>query len=236
MKIAICDDSIEDVIKVQALLKAHNAFADSEIDTYTSSKDVLDDINKGKKIDIAFLDVDMPYMNGLELGKELRKTQEKLIIVFVSAYSRYAVRAFDCEAFSYLMKPIDNENEATSVLDRLYEKYVKQTRFHTVRINTEYRRLSIPDIRYVECCNKHIIYHMEDGICETTERLSDVYDVLKDYGFYQAHQGYIINFDKISRFVKYSVILDDGKELPVSMRRKTDMMLAYSKYAEVHYR
>ncbi len=236
MKIAICDDISLDAEKVRSLLTGHASFNESEIDIYTSSKSMLESINGGKTYDIAFLDVDMPYINGLELGKELRKIQEKIIIVFVSAYSRYAVRAFDCEAFSYLMKPIEDETEANSVLDRLYEKYVKYTRYHTVKINTEYRRLSIPDIRYVECCNKHVIYHMEDGVCETTERISDVYAVLKDYGFYLAHQGYIVNFDKIARFVKYSIVLDDGKVLPMSMRRKSEMMLAYSKYAEVHYR
>lgn len=235
MKIAICDDSIADAEKVRLLLEGHNAFKDSKIAIYTESKALLESAD-AEKFDIAFLDVDMPYMNGLELGKELKRKYERMVIVFVSAYSKYAVRAFDCEAFSYLLKPIESETEAIAVLDRLYEKYIKYTRYHTVKINTEYRRLFIPDIRYVECCNKHVIYHLENGVCETTERISDVYEVLKDYGFYQAHQGYIINFDKIAQFVKYSVVLDDGKVLPLSMRRKTDMMLAYSKYAEVHYR
>ncbi len=236
MRIAICDDVREDAIKVKKLLEEHCFFKESEVVVFTSSKDMMCEINANESFDIAFLDVDMPYMNGLELGKELRRRNEKMLIVFVSAYSRYAVRAFDCEAFSYLLKPIENEKEATDVLDRLYEKYIKHTRYHTVKINTEYRRLSIPDIRYVECCNKHIIYHMEDGICETTERLSDVYAILKDYGFYQAHQGYLVNFDKIARFVKYTIVLDDGRVLPMSMRRKAEVMLAYSKYAEVHYR
>ena len=156
--------------------------------------------------------------------------------MFVSAYPQYAIRAFDCEAFSYLVKPVETDGESNGVLERLYEKYVKYNRYHTVRINTEYRRIPIPDIKYVECCNRHCIYHLENGRCETTEKLSDVLDILKDYGFYQAHQGYIVNFDKISHFSKNSVFHDDGKEIPLSQRRKTETMLAYSKYAEVHYR
>lgn len=233
MRIVVCDDIPEDGRKVSELLRQHDRFKDSDISLYTAAKDLLED---STPCDIAFLDVDMPYMNGLELGKELRRRLENILIVFVSAYSKYAIRAFDCEAFSYLMKPLEQEGEAKEVLDRLYEKYVKYTKYHTVKINTEYKRISIPNIRYVECCNKHVIYHMEDGIWETTERLSEVYEVLKDYGFYQIHQGYIVNFDKIGEFVKYTVVLDDGKVLPLSARRKTDIMLAYSKYAEVHYR
>ncbi len=236
MKIAICDDIKLHADKVEALLRKHEKYKDSNIKSYTDSKAFLNEVNGGESYDIAFLDVDMPCINGLELGKQLRDKIEKILIVFVSAYPQYAIRAFDCEAFSYLMKPIENEPEAKAVLDRLYEKYIKFTRYHTVRINTEYRRISIPDIKYVECCNRHVIYHLENDSCETTESLSEVYAVLKEYGFYQAHQGYIVNFDKISRFSKNSVILDDGREIPLSLRRKTEMMIAYSKYAEVHYR
>ncbi len=226
MKIVICDDSQIDVKHAKELLMSSIYFRESDISTYTSSKNLMSDIDKGKVFDIAFLDVDMPYMNGLELGLELRKRNDKIIIIFISAYPEYAISAFNCEAFSYLTKPIHNNQETNDVLFRLHQKYKKVFTSHAVRINTEYRNLLISDIVYVECCKKHIIYHLENGLCQTTETLSQVYDVLKDYGFYQAHQGYIVNFDKIAMFVKYTIILKNGKILPVSKRRKTDMMLS----------
>lgn len=236
MKIAICDDCLSDAENINSLLCSHNKYKSSDIDIYTESRELLIASKGGKKYDIAFLDVDMPSMNGLELGNELRQANRAMLIVFVSAYSKYAVRAFDCEAFSYLIKPVENNNQTFSVLERLFEKYTKHTCYHTIRINTEYKRILIYDIRYVEYYNKHVIYHMEKGSYETKESLQEVYAILKDYGFYQIHQGYLVNFDKIAEFSKYDVILDDGKILPMSMRRKTDVMLAYSDYAEVHYR
>lgn len=236
MKIAICDDCLCDAEELKALLRSHNKYKNGDIDVYTKSKELLSVTENDKSYDIVFLDVDMPGLNGLELGCELRKNNRTMLIVFVSAYSKYAVRAFDCEAFSYLIKPVASNNKTLSILDRLFEKYIKHTCYHTIKINTEYKRILIYDIRYVEYYNKHVVYHMENGTYETKESLSEVYEVLKDYGFYQIHQGYIVNFDKIAEFAKYDVILDDGKILPMSMRRKTDVMLAYSDYAEVHYR
>lgn len=235
MKIAICDDYLNDANKVKDLIVSHPYFCNADIKLYTSSKELLTNVEKGGRFDIAFLDVDMPQINGLELGMELRKNLDKIIIVFISAYSEYAISAFNCEAFSYLTKPIMRSEETDAVLHRLYIKYQKVFSYLSIRVNTEYKKISIPDIIYIECFKKHVIYHTEKGVHETTENLSDVYNKLKNFGFYQAHQGYIVNFDKIASFDKYTIILNNGKILPVSRRRKINMMLAYSKYAEVHY-
>ncbi len=136
MRIAICDDTVSHAERVEALLKSHEKYADSETVIYTESKALLDAVSSGECFDIAFLDVDMPYINGPEPRKQLRDKSERILIVFVSTYPQYAIRAFDCKAFSYFMKPIENHPEAISVLDRLCEKYVKFTYYRTVRINT----------------------------------------------------------------------------------------------------
>ncbi len=235
MKIVICDDCSKDIDIAKEIILSQGLFCHADIKTYTSGKELLADVHRGEEFDIAFLDVDMPQINGLELGMELRRLFEKIIIVFISAYPEYAISAFNCEAFSYLTKPLKRSEETDDVLKRLYIKFQKNFAYLSVKINTEYRRISIPDIIYVECYKRHIIYHTEKGSCETTETLSDVYEKLKDYGFYQAHQGYIVNFDKVALFDKYTVVMSNGKVLPLSRRRKIDMMLAYSEYAEVHY-
>ncbi len=236
MDVIICDDFSSDVNKTKALISAHPGFKESNITTFTSSRALLDYVSEGKNIDIAFLDVDMPCLNGLELGTVLRERYEKIIIVFISAYPQYAISAFKCEAFSYLTKPLERDTEIDEVLCRVHEKYIKLFSYHHIKERTGPRKICIMDVLYIEYYKRHVVYHMKNERCETNENMEEVYDLFKDYGFYRAHKGYIVNLDKVMRFDKSSVVLINGQMLPISRRRKTDMMEAFAEYAEEHYR
>lgn len=72
---------------------------------------------KDNPVDIAFLDVEMPVMNGIELARELKKLNENILIVFATAFTQYALDAFGVEAIAYLLKPYSAE-EVEHVLDR----------------------------------------------------------------------------------------------------------------------
>jgi two-component SAPR family response regulator len=65
---------------------------------------------KNNSIDVAFLDIEMPEMNGIELAKELKKIDINIQIVFVTGYDQYALNAFDVDAIGYLLKPYNKES------------------------------------------------------------------------------------------------------------------------------
>jgi DNA-binding LytR/AlgR family response regulator len=93
-------------------------------------------------------------------------------------------------------------------------------------------KIPINDIYYIECCRKHVIYHLKNKTIETVDKLSSAYNALSDFGFYQIHQGYIINFDKVYEFKDYSVVLEDKRTVMMSVRKKREVLLAYAKYTE----
>lgn len=229
MKIAICDDNESDVLRTKTLLSDHPFIKHSIIDTYTSGSELLETIQNSKKYDAFFLDIDMPGINGLELGKKLKELLPKSYIVFITSYPQYSIDAFDCEAFHYLLKPINIE-KAISILTRLVKKYQSENRYYIIKVKNENYRIPIKDIYYIECCRKHIIYHLKDKTYETIGRISKVHLDLESYGFVQIHQGYIVNMDKISQFDKYWVILSNGQKVMISVRRKSDVLLTYAKY------
>lgn len=233
MKIAICDDSKSDIIVIKNILLSHPLVQSSEIETYTSSQNLLNSIHKDVHYDIAFLDVDIPNINGLDLGKIIKNKYPTTEIVFITNYPQYAIDAYDCEAFHYLLKPVDTK-KAMQVIQRLIKKQQEQNKYYKIKIRTEYIRIPIKDIYFIECCKKHIIYHLKDKSYETAcGKFSDVCNDLKEYGFYQVHQGYIVNMDKIHHFDKYSVILDDNRDIMMSVRKRTEVLSAYAKYIEV---
>ncbi len=79
-----------------------------------------------QKVDIAFLDIEMPEMSGLELAEQLMEIDPYISVIFVTAYDKYALEAFRAHAIGYLLKPLDN-NELTEQLDSLYRRLGQRT-------------------------------------------------------------------------------------------------------------
>lgn len=230
IKIAICDDSLRDATSLENLCKSCNLKYDIKIHTFTDTKLFLTAHQKNL-YDIVFLDIEMPNHSGIELGKQLRKMNEKTIIIFSTSYPQYAIEGYDCEAFQYLLKPISQE-KLEDTLNRAANKISVSRQYHSIKIHNIVRRIPISEIYFIEYCRKHVIYHMKNEQIETTGRFSDVIQDLQEYGFYQIHQGYIVNFDKIKDIREYSVILEDNRTVMISVRKKKEVVLAYTKYVE----
>ncbi len=231
MKIAICDDSLADAKHLYEICSQSPILPDSVIDIFTSSAELLNKYeNNTADFDILFLDVEMPELNGITLGKKIKSLSKNTIIVFTTGYPQFAIEAFDCEALHYILKPCTKE-KVFSVLEKAFCKYQIQHQYHIVKVRNQTYRIPIRDIYYIECCKKHVIYHLKDRTVETVAKLSSAYEALSDLGFYQVHQGYIVNFDKVFEFKDFSVVLDDKRTVMMSVRKKNEVLMAYAKYA-----
>lgn len=230
IKIAICDDSLHDATSLEKLCKVCDTLYEYKIHTFTDTNLFLTAHQKSC-YDIVFLDIEMPNQSGIELGKQLRSINEKTIIIFSTSYPQYAIEGYDCEAFRYLLKPISKE-KLEYTLNLATNKISISHQYYSIKIHNIVRRIPISDIYFIEYCQKHIIYHMKNEQIETTGRFSDVIQDLQKYGFYQIHQGYIVNLDKIKDIREYSVILEDNRAVMISVRKKKEVVLAYTKYVE----
>ena len=230
IRIAICDDSEKDANSLKLFCKGSNIVDKLDITVFNNGFDLLKS-HSLNKFDILFLDVDMPEIDGISMGKEIRKTDHNSIIIFVTAYPEYAIVGYECEAFFYLLKP-SSISKIESVLKRAIEKIGLSHKTHAIKIQNKTIALPITSINYIECCKRHIIYHTDSGDYTTTEKLSSVYESLNKYGFYQVHQGYIVNFSKVKDFDGYTVILKNNCKVLISVRKKREVLLAYSRYVE----
>lgn len=230
INIGICDDVQKDCLYLKALCQ-HCQLTDTiKVETYLDGISLISAINK-KKFDIIFLDIDMPEYNGISIGKQIREFNKNTIIIFCTSYPQYAIEAYDCEAFYYILKPCSQE-KMQQVLTRAVKKLGLLHTYHTIKKQNKSLKLPISEIYYIEYCQKHILYHTYDKEYETTGKLSDVYDELRKYGFFQVHQGYIVNLAKVQDFKGYTAIMENGQEVLISVRKKRDVLLAYAKYVE----
>lgn len=184
--------------------------------------EVVEIMRHRSDIDIIFLDINMPDVNGMDLAKSLPPV--KPAIVFTTAYSEYAVEGFKVDAMGYLLKPFSFDEFAETVnrvclrcqstgpasgpqVDR--HLFVKQDQGMV--------KLSLSDIVMVKGLSEYIQIFTNRAKRPVTTLMSmrRMEELLPDSGFMRVHRSYIINLDKIDS-VKYGkVILDDGSEIPI---------------------
>lgn len=128
IKIAIVDDdeNILNLVKkyVEQELELKNG---NEILTFTNAKEFLQILQQGYEFDVLISDIEMPEMNGIELGKKVNQLCNQTYIIFLTSYSQYAAESYMIDAYQYIMKE-DLENRLPVVLKRLITRIKKEKR------------------------------------------------------------------------------------------------------------
>ena len=115
MKILLVDDEQLQLLRLESACK--KVLPDGEFLTYTNPAQAIEE-NQDNMIDLAFLDIEMPKINGIQLAKRLKKTNPKIKVIFVTAYNEYALEAFRIHASGYITKPV-NENKIKEEIESL---------------------------------------------------------------------------------------------------------------------
>lgn len=174
-------------------------------------------------IDLIFLDVQMPDITGTQLARSLKKRQP--MIIFTTAYSKYAVEGFNLNAVDYLLKPFDfnrfleSVNRATE-----YKTIIGKTTIpeqdSAIFVKSDYQnvRISTRDIIYIEGLDDYIRIHVVNGkSIYTLMSLKSILDKLNticENDFIRIHRSYIVSVNKIKRIYNQMVLVND-KELPI---------------------
>ena len=156
------------------------------------------------KTDVVFLDINMPELDGMSLGKILAKLDNELKIVFITAYRDYAPEAFEIKAFDYLLKPY-SEKRINELLDNLTKakesehiKDIGQLNKITVTSDDKMYVISIDDIYYIEAGEKESTVYAKDQSYISKIKISKWEEILPPWKFYRTHRSYIVNLDKIT--------------------------------------
>jgi len=187
------------------------------------------------KPDLLFLDVQMPKLNGFEV---LELVESDLVVIFITAYEQYAVKAFEVHAVDYLLKPFSRERfdealtRAKEKLERReyppQQEIISSARpkgetIERVLVRDGSRVFVIPaeKIDYVEAQDDYIAIRSEGKTHLKKQRLSDLQALLDPKRFVRVHRSYILNIDRIARLELYAkdsrmAILKDGTQLQVS--------------------
>ncbi len=198
---------------------------------------------------LVFLDVEMPHLNGFDLLKKLEPV--KFETIFVTAYSHYAVEAFEHNATGYITKPIKSDKLVAAVstaVKRIEEKNINKNLFSLLEQNTKQAApdkiplstsnglifVKLADILYCESSGNYTNFYLGgDKKIMVSRQLGEYEKLLPEACFTRIHDKYIINLSFIREYIKGSggdVVLENGKELPVASRRKEEFLARFEKW------
>lgn len=231
MKIAVCDDDKQWTEEICRMLRAWGGRRDVRLSLFccTNGDDLLD-AHKRECMDLIFLDVVMPLLNGIETAKELRRRDTSVPIVFLSSSKEFAVESYEVKAFSYLLKPLDNA-KLDRVLDDLFENPLLADRSFTAQTADGFCKIPIANVCYLEAQNKRVLVHLADGrTVEIRKRFSECLSVFsEDKGFYCCHRSYIVNLNYVEEFTKTGLITTGRSAVPISRNK-------YAAFKEAYFR
>jgi two-component system LytT family response regulator len=184
--------------------------------------------------DLVFLDVQMPECDGFEVLKILKGDESLPVIVFVTAYDEYALRAFDTGALDYLLKPFDDARFHLA-MQRAKQKIAAQesvlpqeTPRLTVRSAGQVAYVRIPDIDWVEAADYYVCLHVGLKSHLLRKSMAELEQELDPQIFCRIHRSTIVNLRRVQSLEvdeagEYEVILDGGRKLRLSRRFRKDL-------------
>jgi len=251
-KTIIIDDELNCVEVLEILIKQN--FNDLEIvEKFTSSKKALEYLQQNQ-VDLVFLDIQMPFLTGIDLLQKLDK--HNFQVIFTTAFDQYAINAIKLSALDYLLKPIDEDLLTNAIikfrkhkgqfdiqqqLNNLLQQYQLPSQVATPQAPTNQKIvIALQDkilfydpqeIIYCQSNDNYTSIMMKNGekvLASKTIRHFE--DILSPLGFIRPHQSYIINSKYIEQYSKKDggyLIMIDGTSIPVSRHRKEEILMMF---------
>lgn len=203
------------------------------IEVVATCKSAIEAFNEvsTKKIDLIFLDINMPEISGLSFAKSINKN---IKIIFTTAYREYAVDGFDLQAVDYLLKPISFERLLQGVNKYLNETspvqaaepveiVAEKSESFFVRSDRKMIKINFNEILFIESLADYIKIHLKDKNVVTRETISNIEAKLPQQDFIRVHRSYVVALSTITSFTN-ELIEIGKKQIPISRSYKETVM------------
>ena len=217
LKIAICDDEKEFRDAAERMLKLYmeDKGVSYQVDTFGVPSDLVDATEEGTIYDIYLLDIYMPGITGMSIATELRSRSVKSPVIFLTSSTDHALEAFGVDATHYLLKPYTKDNFYVGMDKAMQSITSHKDDSIVLKVDNEYRSISISKILYCEAEDKYQRLYLENG-----ERLlvritgTELYKQLSEFEcFYRCGRAHIVNLNHISKVSQNGAVFKDGVQL-----------------------
>lgn len=230
IRIAIVEDEEKafDELNEALQLFSKETGAEFAVSAFKDAVAFLD--NYQSNYDLVFMDIQMPYLNGMKAAEKLRELDEKVALIFVTNLTQYAVKGYSVNAKDYVLKPVQY-NRFQCMMKRVLcdvNAHVQEEIF--IKNGGNMYRIRLSDIRYIEIRDHFILYHMDGKEFSSWGTMKEVEAQLKGKGFCRLDKSNIVNLKYVSDIEGDKLHLFDGETLFISRPRKKAVKEAFASY------
>lgn len=235
MQVFICEDMIQfrdDLVRILRELKEENKWS-FHISCFSNGRILLDEIvkrieNNEELPEVIISDIEMPEMDGIALGIQLRKYIPECTFILQTAFAQYAVEGYETGAVRYLLKPVQKE-QVLSLFKDFFEQKRKEKKV-IIKTTDEELCVYIKDIIYFDAQDKYLMLHTVNGSFLIRGSLQEYEDEFKECGFFRIHRKTLINMWHHKSLRSGHVIMSNADSLQISRRNEAEYKKAFMKY------
>ena len=238
LQLALCDDNSKFLAVLQEMIESISRRINRNlklgIHCFAAGKELIDSLASGNRYDLIILDWDMPGLSGADTGKAIRDYDHNCLIIFITAFSDYAIQASRLTTFRYITKDRIHE-DLPEALYAAYDKYL----FNDITIqlketNENTHLIRIKDIVAIEnnMGKTTIVIKHNKKYYAPRSFLSNHSDMLLQNGFIKPYKGILINIREILHLNQMEIIMKNGYTVPMSRNYKKDVFIRIQKYME----
>lgn len=182
---------------------------------FSSALEVLDFFHRGGEVDLAYMDIQMPELTGLDLSRQL---PARTMIVFTTAFDQYALEGYKVNAVGYLLKPF-NYAEFLSTAEKAKQLHLAATAREPKKahifVKSEYRQVKImlSDILYIEGLKDYVKIYLSSQSSPVLSLLSlkKLTEELPAEQFMRVHRSFIVNLEKVTTIERHQIVFDNQR-------------------------
>jgi DNA-binding LytR/AlgR family response regulator len=183
----------------------------------------LNSLLKQGPVDLLFLDIEMPYITGIDF---LQQATNPPKVVFTTAYEQYAIKGYELDVLDYLLKPISFERflkAANKAYDYFADTPATDQRYLFIKTDTRLEKIYFQDILFVEAMENYVAVYTAEKKHITHSTLKGLQERLPAAGFIQPHKSYLVNVEAIGA-VEGNILHLGRYQVPVSKYLREEVM------------
>lgn len=229
IRVAIVEDDAAYTQTLRDYLERYAAERDTAIETtcFSDGDEIVEGYRGG--FDIIFMDVEMPFLDGMNAAKAIRRVDGEVVIIFITNMAQYAIRGYEVAALDYVLKPVSYFAFSQRLERALTRLKNRARRFIAVPVKGGVRKLETAQIYYVESQNHDLTFHTSTGDFLAGCTMRQAEEQLSGAHFFRGNNSYLINLEHVDGIQDGCAVVR-GQLLKLSRPRKNAFLEALSDY------